>query len=251
MSLRRFLHLERARAERPDGDADPDATPGTAARFGGVERPGAAGPSAPRSSGADLGRFGPEPEPSIELVEAEAGDRPFTRCMRCGMDHNVFATECSGCGASLDTEAQRAFNEQLWARRQEEAAREAPAAAERRELAARSEAELAASRRAMGEELAREVGRRERERLGMDGLSGGLGDGGWDSEAGGAPLGWRLLRGLPDWRWQVVALGAALAVVGGLFAFGRAGHPFALFLAMLLVVLLAVPRWRVRSRWWW
>jgi hypothetical protein len=173
--LRRFLHLERARAERPDGDADDDATPGTAERFGGVERPGAAGPAAPRSSGQDLGRFGPEPEPSIELVEADAGERPFTRCMRCGMDHGVFATECSGCGASLDTEDQRAFNEQLWARRQEDAAREAAASAERRELQARAEAELAASRRAMGEELAREVGRRERERLDAEGLGRGWG----------------------------------------------------------------------------
>ncbi len=173
--LRRFLHLERPRAERPDGAGDADATPGTVERFGGVERPGGAGPSAPRSSGADLDRFGPEPEPSIELVEADAGERPFTRCMRCGMDHNVFATECTGCGASLDTEDQRAFNEQLWMRRQQDAAREAAAAAERRELQARAEAELAASRRAMGEELAREVARRERERLGAEGIGRGWG----------------------------------------------------------------------------
>jgi hypothetical protein len=240
--LRRFLHLERARSER-SGDAD--ATPATAERFGAVERPGER-PGAPRSSGADLDRFGPEPEPSIELVASAAADRPFTRCMRCGMDHNVFATECSGCGASLDTEPQRDFNERLWARRQDEAAREARAEAERRAQAARAEAELARSRRAMGEELAREVGRRERRRLGADGW-GGLGD-----EAGsGAPLGWKLLRALPDWRWQVGALVAACAVVGGLVAYGRAGHPLALMVAVFLVVVLAVPRavWRTR-RWW-
>ncbi len=243
--LRRFLRIERPRSERPD-DAEP--SPETAERFEGVERPGPA-PGAPRSSGAGLGRFGPEPEPKIELVEVDAGERPFTRCMRCGMDHNVFATECSGCGASLDTEAQRDFNEKLWARRQEEAAREARAEAER---AARAEAELAASRRAMGEELAREVGRSERRRLGMDEGPGGgwegLG-GGWEPGADGAPLGWKLLRALPDWRWQAGSLVAAIAVVGGLVAFGRAGHPIALFVAMLLVIVLAVPRWRTR-RWW-
>ncbi len=242
--LRRFLRIERPRAERPEPDAP---SPETAERFENVERPGAA-PVAPRSSGAELERFGPGPEPRIELVAADATDRPFTRCMRCGMDHNVFATECSGCGASLDTEPQREFNERLWATRQAEAAREARAEAERRALAARAAAELAASRRAMGEELAREVGRRERARLGGDEGLGGWG--GLDDGDDGAPLGWKLLRALPDWRWQVGALVSAIAAVGGLVAFGRAGHPVALFGAMLLVIVLAVPRWRVH-RWWW
>ncbi len=100
--LRRFLHIERSRTERPEADAEPAAA--TAGRFGTVERPGAR-PQAPRSSGAELDRFGPEPDPAIELVETAAGEQPFTRCVRCGMDHGVFATECSGCGASLDTAA--------------------------------------------------------------------------------------------------------------------------------------------------
>jgi ribosomal protein L37E len=246
--LRRFLRIERARSERPDGDPS-DGSPGTTERFEAVERPGER-PGAPRSSGADLDRFGPEPEPSIELVEAGPSDRPFTRCMRCGMDHNVFAAECSGCGASLDTEPQREFNEKLWARRREDAAREASAEAERKERAARAEAELAAARRAMGEELAREVGRHERRRLGMDdGLGGGWGGlgGGTDSGYGGPPLGFRLLRALPDWRWQVGAIAIGIGVVGGLVAYGRAGHPGALLAAMLLVVVLAVPQWRTRD----
>src|SRR5512141_440901 len=157
-SLRRFLRIERPRAERPE---DVDPSPDTAERFGDIERPGPT-PGAPRSSGAAMDRFGPDPEPRIELLETAAADRPFTRCMRCGMDHNVFATECSGCGASLDTEPQRDFNERLWAKRQEEAAREARAEAER---AGRAEAELTASRQAMGEELAREVGQLERRRI--------------------------------------------------------------------------------------
>ncbi len=168
--LRRFLHLERPRG--PGGEAR-DAATSAAGRFEGVLRPGRH-PRAPSASGAGLGRFGPDPDPRIELVEADAAARPFTRCMRCGMDHGVFATECSGCGASLDTEAQRAFNERLWARRREEAAREEAAAA-RRGLAARAESSLSASRRALAEELAREVGRRERARLSKEGLGGGWG----------------------------------------------------------------------------
>jgi hypothetical protein len=167
--LRRFLHIERART-KPPGAAPP--------------------------SGADLDRFGPEPPPTIELLETASGERPFTRCMRCGMDHGVFATapqgapseergfaagaglECTGCGASLDTEAQRDFNERLWARRQEDAAREARAADERRALAAEDAAELASSRRTFAEEIAREAGRRERLRLDLElGADGGLWDG--------------------------------------------------------------------------
>jgi hypothetical protein len=160
--LRRFLHLERPRPAASAEAAEP--APARLGRFGGVARPGEK-PGAPSSSGAELDRFGPEPEPRIDLVETEAGARPFTRCERCGMDHGVFATSCGGCGASLDTAAQREFNERLWARRQEEAAREAAAEAERRALRARAETEYAAARRGMAEELAREVGRRERARL--------------------------------------------------------------------------------------
>lgn len=184
--LRRFLHIERSRTERPEADAEPAAA--TAGRFGTVERPGAR-PQAPRSSGAELDRFGPEPDPAIELVETAAGEQPFTRCVRCGMDHGVFATECSGCGASLDTKPQREFNERLWRRRQEEAGREAVHEAELRALRIREGDELASGRRALGEALAREVGERERRRL--DGELGG-GAFGWDAAA---RLLRRLLRG--------------------------------------------------------
>jgi ribosomal protein L37E len=247
--LRRFLHLERPRSERAD-EADPSSA--TAGRFEGVEQPGPS-PGPPRSSGADLDRFGAEPPPSLDLVEAGAGARPFTRCMRCGMDHNVLAAECAGCGAGLDTGPQRAFNEELWARRQEEAAGEARAEAERREAQARADAELARARRAMGEAIAREVGERERRRLGAEGpgwgsgtgWEGGLGSGGLD----GVPLGLRLLRRLPDWRWQLGALALAVGAVGALLAIGRSGRPGAVLAALVMVAVLVVPPgWR-RRRW--
>jgi hypothetical protein len=160
--LRRFLHIERPRADEPS--APERARPETAERFGGVDRPRPAA-AAPPATGAELERFGPEPPPRLELLETTAGERPFTRCMRCGMDHGVFATACTGCGASLDTAAQREFNERLWTRRQDEARREAAAAEELRALRARADAEAAQARRAMGEAIAREVGERERRRL--------------------------------------------------------------------------------------
>jgi hypothetical protein len=160
--LRRFLHIERPRTD--GAAADDPARRDTAERFEGVERRPAAAPGPP-ATGAELDRFGPKPPPRIELLETASGERPFTRCMRCGMDHNVRATECTGCGASLDTEPQRAFNDRLWAQRQEEAAREAAASEELRAARADADAEAARARRAMVETLAREVGERERRRL--------------------------------------------------------------------------------------
>ncbi len=155
-------------------------------------------PGAPARSGAGLDRFGPPPPPSIELVATEAGERPFTRCMRCGMDHTVFATECSGCGANLDTEPQREFNEALWAKRQAEAARETAAAAERRELRARADSEDAAARRGAAEGLAREVGEAERRRLDAE-LGSGRGSSVLDALGALLEAVWCLLGRLVRW----------------------------------------------------
>lgn len=148
--LTRFLHLERPRPARGAEDGPPGAAP-----------------APPAGSGAALGRFGAEPA-SLELHRPGEGERPFTRCMRCGMDHHRSVTECTGCGAPLDTDAQREANERLWAGRREEAAREGAAAAEREAARAREAAGLDEARRAMAEELAREVGERERRRLDLE-----------------------------------------------------------------------------------
>ncbi len=235
--LRRFLKLE---GPRPERTADDGAAPATAERFEGVERPGPA-PERPRTSGARLDRFGPEPDPPIELVETSAGERPFTRCMRCGRDHDVFAVECDGCGASFDTEAQREFNERLWAERQKDAALEARQAAEREELRSRASAELGERRRAMGEELAREVGERERRRLG-----------GWEGESDqGEALAFRVLALFdePGTRAAVAVAGAGVLVVLAIVGLAVQSARPALYAALALAVLLFVPP-RRRRRWW-
>jgi hypothetical protein len=159
--LDRFRRIERSRREAPRPAADPE----TAERIEGLERPAPA-PTAPAASGADLDRFAPpRQQAQVELQAADDARRPFTRCMRCGMDHNVHVTECTGCGASLDTAAQREFNDRLWRERQAERAAEERLEAEREALRTADAAELAVQRRAMGEALAREVGERERRRL--------------------------------------------------------------------------------------
>ncbi|HYD42562.1 MAG TPA: hypothetical protein VEB43_17170 [Anaeromyxobacter sp.] len=238
--LRRFLHLERARpadrgAEPPREGADP-----TGERIAGVERPPAAAAAPPRArTGAQLDRFAADPEPRLELVDAE-GLRPFTRCRRCGADNNVFATACTGCGIALDTAEQHAFDERFWAARQADADREARAEAERADLRARAEAEDARARRAMGEALAREVGDRERRRI--DGWGGWRGRGGRSGEWN--PLGLRLVRRIPDARWHIPVMAIASGLGASLAAYGIHAHSLFVFLlgaAALAVLLVHVP----------
>jgi hypothetical protein len=248
--LGRFLHLERPRPPDAGGD-DPDPPPPVGGRFEGLERPRGAGPvpaAAPPRTGVQLDRFGPEPEPSLELVDTE-GTPPFTRCMRCGADSNFLATECAGCGASLDTREQREFSERFWAERQAESEREARAEAERRENAARAEGEEARARRAMAEELAREVGELERRRIAVEEGGFGLGLGG-DHR----PLALRLIGLIPDPRWQVAAALVCAALVLGLVVHGITGMAHhhrnpSLAVGILLLVVLALPGGAWRRRW--
>jgi hypothetical protein len=233
---RRFLHLERARPDGPVAEPGRDAPAPVEDRISALERPQAPRPAPRRSqTGARLERFGPEPEPSLEL--ADTGSRPFTRCRRCGMDNNLFVVTCTGCTADLDCPEQHEFNERFWLARQAEAERDARVEAEQRELRARAEEDAARARRAMGEELAREVGRSERRRLGFTFGEHGL-QGSW------SPLGLRLGRYLPDGRWAWPILAAGLLLGAGMAVTGLATHSTGRFLAgvaLLLALLLHVP----------
>ena len=261
----RFDHLERRRVARDDPAAPPSSSP-RADRFEAVERPATApgATPAPRltpATGARLERFGPEPDPVLELADVD-GQQPFTRCAHCATDSHAFATACSGCGARLDTEDQRAFNERLWASRQAEAAREEAASAARRALQARDDVDEARARRALAEEMAREVGERERRRLDADrgGWSGDWGDGlgrrgGWSGAYDPTPLGLRLLRLLPGPGWQLAGGALAVVTVLGLVALGFSGllhrrsGPLLGVAAFLAFALLAPPG-RFSRRWW-
>jgi len=173
--IRRFERLERPRREGPDGEERPSA----AERIEGVEgelaRSRAPAEGAPPTSAGE--RFAPPRERPPDVAAPDAGDQPFIRCQRCEADSSRYATRCANCGEDLRTEAQVAFNRGLWEERRRERGRLEAEAAGREATREAAEAEEALARRRAAEEMAREVGERERARLEAEGLGGGLG--GW------------------------------------------------------------------------
>jgi len=194
-------------------------------------------PSPPHRTGAELERFGPEPEPSLELVRDD-GKRPFCRCRSCGQDNSPFATQCQGCGERLDTPEQHEFDERFFLAREAEERREAAALAARQEERARAAAEEAGARRVMGEAIAREVGESEGRRL-DPGLSRGGPGQEWSS------LGMRTVQKIPDSRWHVPVFAAAVGLATVLAGWGIHADYWAATVAggaALFLLLVHLPR---------
>jgi hypothetical protein len=231
--MRRFLGLERRRR-----DTAHEEQPKTGGRFGAVEGPATAIPidTVPEDA-ADRFRAPQERLPDVE--RSREGEQPFVRCSRCEVDNTVYAATCLNCQADLGTPEQRAFNEKLWASRKVEASREAEELAERRQEQERAGAEEQRLRRAMAEEMAREVGERERRRLDGENPA-------WGWSSGGRPLGLRLLERISDERLRAAILGAVVAILVLIALLGARRVALGLF---MLIVLLFVPsrrsgRWR-------
>lgn len=258
MSLRdRFRRFERLERPRQEG-ADAVDRPATGERFEGLETasPPAAG-GAPASTGAGDRFAPPRPRPP-ELEQRSTEEQPFLRCMRCETDSSRYARTCSTCGEELHTEAQRAYNEKLWAARVKERDDLERENAGRREAAARAEQEAAEARRQAAAEMARQVGERERWRLEQGdpwGGGNGWGRGRHDPDdpygpRDPSPVGVRILRAIRSPAWRLAAIGGlVLAVVLGL-VLARRFPP--LFMVVLFVLIgLFSPRRRYRRRLWW
>ena len=269
---RRFEQIERPRAP---GERAPDPSPGTDARFGAVVRPGeppggpVEPPPPPPGASGHVDRFRPATERPLQVDDLGDTSQPFIRCCRCETDCSRYVAVCSTCGASLDSDEQRAFNQRLWSERRTIAAAEEEAATTRRAAQEEASAEVARARRAMGEAMAREVGDRERARLDAEegretgwtsggsggwasgGSGGGYGSGGYGGPAGGGwggtgdgwtPAGLRLLRLIPDPRWRVATGVGAVALAALLFVVKPAAGVAA---AVVLASLFLPPgRWR-------
>jgi hypothetical protein len=242
----RFLKLER---ERPAGASSPDPLPeeGRFEQMGGdrpapsVPAPRPGPPSIPSSS---TDRFRPAAERPLEVAEERPGAQPFTRCFTCETDNSVHATHCSHCGVELDTPAQRAFNEKLWARRQAEAE------AERREVADLQKAreEQAAEQARMKREVAIEMARRERDRLDDELPDGPFGQGPV-ARPGADTAGMRLLRRIPGTGWRIAAALVVFGIPLLLLLFGRGLPQLVGMLALAAVVTLFSPGRRRTRRW--
>src|SRR5919199_5797382 len=150
---------------------------GRLTRFLNLERPRRAGEPAHHQV-ATTGRF--TGDASGMALERDVGKQPFLRCPRCEADNSRFPERCANCQAPLGGDDVRAWNEKLWEERQAQLAQER-AVLER----SRTEQQLPEQNRMLGEALAREIGERERARLGWWWWSGGLPD--------PTPIGVRLL----------------------------------------------------------
>jgi hypothetical protein len=248
--LDRFRRLERPRAA---GEAPAPARTATDARIEAVEGPGAPAPdgAAGPGSGGDLERFrAPLPRGSgLELDLSGDDVPPFRRCAACQTDNFRAAPACSSCGADLDTEPQRRFNQRVWAARQAEAAAEAERGAAREAQLAQDRVEEAALRRQAAEAMARQVGESERERLGREGFGDAWGGPPGLGGPSSTPWAWRWLRAMPAGR--AVAVGLLLVVAPVLLYLVLPG--LGLVAGVITLVLFTPPSWRtrVRSRPWW
>ena len=226
------MKLER---ERPAGTGPSDPLPddGRFESIGGEPRrtgePSASAPRGPVPESA-TDRFRPPPERGLETADARGG-QPFTRCADCKVDNTVYAVRCQHCGADLDTPVQRAFNEKLWAERQEEDA------AASREIAERERARRAD---------AAEIARRERERVDARFPDGPIDTG---SVRRADTVGMRLLRLLPGTGWRIAAAVVVFGIPLLLILFGR-GQPQIVGMMLLGVLISLFSPARARRRRW-
>jgi hypothetical protein len=280
--LRRFLHLERPRS----APVDPEIAPSSRARFGAVdstadELAAATPPAAERvpagappadgagtdggGGGASMDRFREPVARAPDVAKPAPDAQPFVRCFRCETDNTVYAERCSTCGAPLDTPEQRRFNEALWTERQQQARQLEDEVRRLREASARAEEEAYRARRQMGELIAREVGRQERDRLARDEGGGWASGGRWGQDGGGGhqggwgmgdpvqrdrrPLGIRLLFSIQDPGRRLIAIAVVVSVFVFLVAaaFMSPALGSLLWIAFFLFAVLFAPRnrrWR-------
>ncbi|HEX5747777.1 MAG TPA: hypothetical protein VFZ09_16130 [Archangium sp.] len=114
----RFLHLERARGEKPGPEGQVRLQDG--GRFESVAGPG---PEAPASvPEAHVERFKLHGQTPLALDAEPSRGQQFPRCVRCEAENGRFARECTTCGADLQSPEQLAHDaERARAREQAEA----------------------------------------------------------------------------------------------------------------------------------
>lgn len=236
--LDRFKRLESPRTERPG-----DAQKKTQERFSRME---------PERAPADYPPPPPPPPgPAADRIRRQVSDQPlaldqrntqeqqFIRCMDCEGDNSRYATHCVHCSASLQTDAQRDYNEQFWRQRQVQVAEQQQAEQQFRANQDQYAREQAEARQRAYEAMVEEA-------RGGD-FSGG---------EGSTPPGVRLIRAIKSPTSQWAAVGGFVLV--GVLAFyglvnlkrGPSWMPFVCIGALLALLLLFTPPgwWTYRGR---
>jgi len=228
--LDRFKHLEAPRADR-SGEGDKN----TEERFNRVEQERAPSEARP-------------PRPAAQRMERQVSDQPlaldqrsteeqqFIRCMHCEADNSRYAHACIHCGAPLQTDEQRDYNEQFWRKRRSEAAQEQQAVEQIHRHEEERTEEQGRVQRAAFEQMVKEA----QDVAGRD----------------GQPWGIRMINAVQDPIWQWVMIGffamAGLGSIAGL-RYGRPdqiGLRWACVGALVSLVLLFTPPswWARRTR---
>jgi hypothetical protein len=222
--LSRFLHLERARAER--AEAAPPLQSG--GRFESpqerTEHQEAAIPE------VHLERF--KGQAPLALADLPEEARRFPRCALCGSENGRFAQACGVCGADLGTPEQLEFNERLWQER-------------RKELSRTREDELEALRQheARRREAEAQVSRQFEQLRATEGSPRWL-----RAYAQHTSLGMALLSLLPHPLARGLTLAAAGCLVLGLWRYGQGWTRLAAMALVSLLLILFVPGKPARKR---
>jgi len=225
--LDRFKHLEAKRTDR-SGEGDKS----TEERFNRVERERAPGEAPPPSPAAQRMQRQVS-DPPLALDQRSTDEQQFTRCMHCEADNSRFAHACIHCGAPLQTDEQRAFNERFWRKHRSEAAQEQQAV----EQLHRHDKELTEEQSRVQRETFSQMVKEAQDQAGRE----------------GQPWGIRMINALKDPIWQWVLIGffamAGLGSVAGL----RYGRPDQFGLRWVcigtlaaLVLLFTPPGWWAR-----
>ena len=115
----RFLHIERARGERPAPEGKAGLQAGH--RFESVKGPGEAAQAPVAVPEAHLNRF--KAEEPLALAEEPGPGVDFPRCARCEAENGRFNQHCHLCGADLHSPEQRAYTAKRQQDQQEAEAR--------------------------------------------------------------------------------------------------------------------------------
>jgi len=108
----RFMHLERSRGDKTDGEGQVELHDG--GRFESVEGPRQQTSPEQGVPEAHLERFKLHGQTPLVLDAMPEEEQRFPRCIRCQTSNSRFTRDCVTCGADLQTPEQRAEDEARW-----------------------------------------------------------------------------------------------------------------------------------------